>query len=550
MVGGLPNPKKGLFAMRNVRQFPGRCPAGRPAPGPYVAVIISAIAFLSAACGSSPSGSSPTSAPTSHILKLAFLSDMGAPDPDVFYATEGLEVMTTVYQGLLQYANNSTRVVGDLAKSWVASDSGLTYTFQLQPGVTFHDGTPFNSAAVKFSFGRRTAIGQGPAYMLAHVSAVDTPSPTTVVVHLDQPVSAFSDYLASPFGPKMVSPTEISAHTVNNDWGQKWLLNYDAGTGPYEISKWTANQHYVLKRFPGYWGPKPYFVTILVTILPDITTQEIQLRQGELDMIDHGLSPSAQASFTGSSKFLVQSYPTEMKGILFINSHKGPFVTQEARNALQRALNKSTLTKEVYGSQGQASTQIFPTGELPASDQSSVVSYRPSVLKALVPKLPTKTVDIGFDPTDPRNQLLAEFIQVNLTSEGMTASTRAIPIGQIFSLASDPTAAPDILIQTTNPDAAHPDTWSRIYMNEAGGANYLQCFSSAADALMNTGLAATTQATGDANYGKAGNLLVKQGCFIDIADVQDAIVSRAGLTGFFHVPSIPWAVNLGTLRNG
>jgi peptide/nickel transport system substrate-binding protein len=475
---------------------------------------------------------------------------MGAPDPDVFYATEGLEVMTSVYQGLLQYANNSTRIIGDLAKSWAVTDGGLTYTFDLQPGVKFHDGTPFNSAAVKFSFERRTAIGQGPAYMLAHVSSVDTPSPTTVVVHLDQPVSAFLDYLASPFGPKMVSPTEITAHTVGHDEGQHWLLNHDAGTGPYEISQWVTNQHYVLSRFSDYWGRAPYFAKVLISIVPDISIQEIELRDGELDMIDHGLIPSAQASFADSSKFAVHKYPTEMKGILFINPHKGPFVTQKARDALEAALDKSTLTKEVYGSEGTPSTQIFPAGELPAAVQSSVVPYRPSVLKALVPKLSTKTVDIGYDPTDPRNQLLAEYIQVALTSEGMNATTRAIPIAQIFNLSSDPSVAPDILIQTTNPDAAHPDTWSRIYMSKTGGANYLQCYSTAADKSMNAGLAATTKATVDADYGKAGNLLVKQGCFIDIADVQDAIVSRTGLAGFYHVPSIPWAVNLATLRNG
>jgi peptide/nickel transport system substrate-binding protein len=132
----------------------------------------------------------------------------------------------------------------------------------------------------------------------------------------------------------------------------------------------------------------------------------------------------------------------------------------------------------------------------------------------------------------------------------MTASTRPIPIAQIFGLAANPSKAPDILIQTTNPDAAHPDTWSRIYMSKSGGANYLQCSSPAADALMNKGLAATTTAAVDVAYGEAGNTLVKQGCFIDIADVQDVIVARKGITGFYHVPSIPWALNLTTLRNG
>jgi peptide/nickel transport system substrate-binding protein len=483
-------------------------------------------------------------------LKMAFEGDIGAPDPDVFYATEGLEVTTSVYQGLLQYANNSTRIVGNLAKSWSVSPDRLTYTFRLESHVKFHDGTPFNAAAVKFSFERRTAIGQGPAYMLAHVKAVDTPGPAEVVVHLDSPASAFLDYLASPFGPKMMSPTTINAHVVKGDWAQHWLLNHDAGTGPYSITSWVSNQHYVLSRFNGYWGPKPGFAQVMISIVPDISVQQIQLRSGQLDMITHGLVPKAASDFAASTKFEVREYPTEMKGILFVNSHRGPFTTTAGRDALERVLNKASMSQAVYGSAGRPSTQLYPAGEIPLTDQSSVVKYDPSVLKALVPSLASKSVNIGFDPTDPRNQLLAELAQVALQGAGMTASTRPIPIAQIFGLAANPSKAPDILIQTTNPDAAHPDTWSRIYMSKSGGANYLQCSSPAADALMNKGLAATTTAAVDVAYGEAGTTLVKQGCFIDIADVQDVIVARKGITGFYHVPSIPWALNLTTLRNG
>jgi peptide/nickel transport system substrate-binding protein len=515
------------------------------------ALTVAAVALSTCPLVAAPSAAAQARAPevTSRTtLRLGFEGDMGAPDPDVFYATEGLEVTTSVYQGLLQYANNSTHIVGDLARSWSVSPNGLTYTFHLHSGVRFHDGTPFNSAAVKFSFARRTEIDQAPAYMLAHVGSVATPNPLTVMVHLDQPVSAFLDYLASPFGPKMVSPTEIRAHNVKNDEAQNWLINHDAGTGPYRITSWDANQHYVLSRFPHYWGPAPYFSRVIISIIPSITTQQIELRNGDLDIIFHGLSPAAVNSFKGNKAFEVHEYPTEMKGILFINEHKGPFTTEAARDALEEVLDKAVITRDVYGTAGTPSTQIFPAGELSQSVESSVVPYDPSVLKALVPKLPTRVVDIGYDPTDPRNQVLAELAQVALEEAGMSATTRAIPIAQIFGLATAPAKAPDILIQTTNPDAAHPDTWARIYMSKAGGANYLQCWSTAADDLMNEGLAATTVANVDKDYGEAGNMLVKQGCFIDIADVQDVIVSRAGLTGFYHVPSIPWALNLETLQ--
>jgi peptide/nickel transport system substrate-binding protein len=208
------------------------------------------------------------------------------------------------------------------------------------------------------------------------------------------------------------------------------------------------------------------------------------------------------------------------------------------------------MTKEVYGSAGATSTQLYPAGELPASSTTSVVTHDPTVLQKLVPTLASKKVDIGFDPTDPRNQHMAELVQLALQNLGLDATTRQIPIAQIFDLPNHLDSAPTILIQTTNPDAAHPDTWARIYMSKGGGANYLQCVDPNADKLLDTGLSATTKADSDRAYGQAGNLLVQGGCFIDIADVQDSIVTRSGLSGLYHVPSIPWAFNLDTLANG
>ena len=163
-----------------------------------------AVLFAVSACSSSSNSSPSVKDSSSDVLHVAYYDDMGAPDPDSFYGTEGLMVTGSVYDGLLQYAPNSTKIVADLASLPAISTDGLTYTFQLHPGAKFHDGTAVDSAAAKASFARRTLLNQGPAYMLAGVSSVDTPGPLTVVVHLKSPVSAFLDYLASAWGPKIV----------------------------------------------------------------------------------------------------------------------------------------------------------------------------------------------------------------------------------------------------------------------------------------------------------------------------------------------------------
>ncbi|MDQ1361077.1 MAG: peptide/nickel transport system substrate-binding protein, partial [Acidimicrobiaceae bacterium] len=121
---------------------------------------------------------------TSHTLHLAFGADMQVPDPDIFYEIEGNAVMSSIYEGLVKYANGSTKLVPSLATAWTVSPDGMTYTFTLRSGVTFHDGTPFNSTAAAFSFSRRTGVNSAPAYMLADVTSTATPDPQTFVVHL------------------------------------------------------------------------------------------------------------------------------------------------------------------------------------------------------------------------------------------------------------------------------------------------------------------------------------------------------------------------------
>ena len=110
----------------------------------------------------------------------------------------------------------------------------------------------------------------------------------------------------------------------------------------------------------------------------------------------------------------------------------------------------------------------------------------------------------------------------------MDATTRAIPIAQVFAISTHLDTAPTILIQVTPPDAAHPDTFARIYMSSTGGANYMLCKDPAADKELDLGLGldhARPRAT--STTAPPATCSSKNGCFIDIADVQDSIVTRS-----------------------
>ena len=342
-----------------------------------------------------------TSVAASHTLHLAFGADMQVPDPDIFYEIEGNAVVTSVYEGLVKYANNSTKIVPALATSWTELKDGLTYTFDLRHGVRFHDGSTFTAADAVFSFERRKGVNSAPAYMVANVTSMSTPNPYTFVVHLNKPVSAFLDYMASPYGPKMVSEKTVKAHETGGspgDWAQGWLKTHDAGTGPYEISEFVPGSHYVLKASPYYWGTKPYYTTIDINIVPDISTQQVELQDGQLSLILHGLPVNAVENFSHESGFTVQEFPAQLKTMLYVNPTLGVFQSSAVRQALRSAIDKAAIVASVYGNLlATVSTQAYPVGEFPKNMALDDPKYDPSLLsKALKNAKGSKNIDLAY----------------------------------------------------------------------------------------------------------------------------------------------------------
>ncbi len=512
------------------------------------------LALFAAACGGSSSGSSDSTGGGGaskglEVVKLAYNADMQVPDPDIFYEIEGNSVTTSVYEGLVRYKPNSTDIEPALAESYQVSPDGTTYTFELRSGVTFHDGTALDSTAAKTSFERRTNVSSAPAYMLADVDHYETPDASTFVVKLKHPVSAFLDYLAAPYGPKMVSPKVLADH-AGSDFAQSWLKTHDAGTGPFQMAEFVPGSHYTLTRYDGYWGPKAAVSRIEISIIPDISTQRLKLEAGDLAMIIHGLSQSDIASFEKNSKFQVQRFPALFKSLIFVNENKGIFKDQALRLALRSAVDRKAIVDQVYGDNGSVSTQLYPVGELPPAMAKDEAPLDVSKLADAVKGLKSKKVDLGYSSDDARNQRVAELIQTQLQAAGLDVTTRGIPIAQVFDLPNHPDQAPDLLLATVNPDAAHPDTWIRIFMNTKGSLNWLQCSVPEADAAMDAGLAATDQATVQAAYAKAADVIVASGCFVTIADVKEVVVAKAGYANFVHQEPTLFTIRFGDLKVG
>jgi peptide/nickel transport system substrate-binding protein len=542
-----------MIGTRSERRPRGRAALRRSA-------VSLALLVLAAAPAVSLAASTPAAAasfPTSHTLNLSFLEDPGQPpDPDVYYAGEGLLLTRNLYQGLLQYkAGTPKRVLEpELATSWTVSKNGLVYTFQLRKGVLFHDGTPFTSAAIAPDFARRTAVDGGPAYQVADVASVATPGPYTAVITLKTPNTAFLDYLASPYGPVMESPTALAANKgTDND--QTYLETHDIGTGPYTLTEAKVGVMYQMKAFPKYWGPKPYYTTINLPVIDNLSTEEIEFNDGQIDAILHDLTTSAIAQYTANSKVKVYNLPTLESETAYLNENKGFLTSQKARIDVDEAIDTKSLVAGVFPGRATVAEQAGPNGLLPPQDGKQDIPYDPSKLKKLVSSLPSsqRTFTVGYDTGAPDDQLLAEDIGAELQADGLSTKVVGYQTSEIYgAVGSASTAAgasqPNMLIDYFWPDTYNTYTWTHITFDPTGGLQYMSCNVPGVAAL-------DTQAveTGsDATYNEVAEKAVASGCWVNIADKDDTMVAQPWLKGIpqGHIVADPEMLELDGLHPG
>jgi peptide/nickel transport system substrate-binding protein len=519
-----------------------------------LAVIGAVTALALSGCGGSDSGGgTPNAAPIDKVLHLSFLQDPGQPpDPDIYYAGQGLLLTTNTYEGLLQYKAGTEKAELEplLATEWTASPDNKVFTFKLREGVKFHDGTPFTSAAVKASFDRRSAVNQGPAYMVADIESVTTQGDYGVTVTLKAPNSAFLDYLACPYGPRMLSPEGLTKN-AGGDNAQMYLTNHDLGTGPYTLTAAEVGSKYELAAFGDYWGAKPYFEKVELPVITDVSAQQLQFNNGQVAAILHDLPSSAVQSYLDNKSFANYSLPTQMSNYLYINPRKGMMTDVKNRNAVLQAIDVDELVKQTYFGRGEVASQIYPSNMMASEFGKQSVTHDPSVLTGLAGGLSAdqKTVTVGYDSSNPDNQLISNLIQTQLAAAGLTAKVQAYPTSEIYGwVGSDGQSAPEIMAYLGWPDAPSPYTWGHISWDADGGLNFFGCSAPPVTEALTRGLPTGA----DADFSAAGVEAVKTGCWLNIADVNDFIVAQPWLKGVeqAHVVTNPNSLRLAALSAG
>src|SRR3954467_8512225 len=164
-----------------------------------------------------------------------------------------------------------------LAEAYTASADGLTHSFVLRAGVTFHNGQPVTAEDVKFSFERYR--GHAARFTKENVAGVDTPDPRHVVFRLNKPWPDFLLYYSSVTGAGWIVPKKY-VESVGEDGFKKAPI----GAGPYKFVSFIPGVELVMEAFDGYWRKKPTVKRLVWKVIPDEATRLAALKRGEVDI--------------------------------------------------------------------------------------------------------------------------------------------------------------------------------------------------------------------------------------------------------------------------
>ena len=206
-----------------------------------------------------------------------------------FHTAPGYEMMWVAMNigcGLVNITPDG-KFVGDAAESWQVSSDGLTYTFKLRDKVLFHDGTPVDAKAVKFSIDRLMdpATKSGMRTFYSSVHSVEVVDPRTVQIRLKQPYAFLMHMLAAyRTGLVLYSPTATEKYTVDDR--KRGKPEAVVGCGPFRLVEWVKNSHLVMDRFDKYFHPgQPYVDRVHIRVIKDPVTQMAAFNAGEIDFI-------------------------------------------------------------------------------------------------------------------------------------------------------------------------------------------------------------------------------------------------------------------------
>ncbi|NWG15206.1 MAG: ABC transporter substrate-binding protein [Chloroflexi bacterium] len=405
---------------------------------------------------------------------------------DPALVTDGISLNVTNQgcEALASFVGSTTEVEPWLAESWTVTEDGLTWTFKLREGITFHDGTPFNAEAVKWNFDRWRLTdhpqhldeeGQVYEYYEAQFGGFDENSIITdvqatgeyeVVITLSQPIGAFLNNLAmSNF--QIASPTAVEAAGAAYGTPE---VGYVC-TGPFKFVEWVPDVQVVMERYEGYWTEIPGNITrIEYKSIPDSAARFAALQAGEIDGFEQ---PNVEdiPTIESSDNLYIVYRPSFNTFYLAFNYRIQEFRDPLVRQAISLAINREAIVGAFYNEAAVPANTMNPPTIAIGFNPDVKTPYDPEKAKELLaqagfPDGLSEVHVLGLDENGNVTDEVVETIPVRLYY--MPVVRPYNPDGEGIANAM----AADLAAVGINAEATSAGDWS-TYLSERSNGNLL-----------------------------------------------------------------------------
>lgn len=289
-------------------------------------------------------------------------------------------VTNFIFNGLLK-ANENLELVPDLAESYSISPDGKVYTFKLRKNVVWHDGEPFTSEDVLFTFHKlldpATNTVRRSNYIINGKPAVfSAPDPYTFIATISEPFAPFLVNLSTDIIPKHIYENEDINTSPKN--------STPIGTGPFKFKSWQTGQYILLENHPDYFKGTPKLDQVLIKIIPDTSTAFLALKKGEIHM--SGLEPNNVEKAKAIPHLSVFSFDDLTYTYMGLNLNKQAFKNNNVRKALNYAINREAIIEKTLN--GLGSPAYLPSSPVswayPEENSITFYNYNPKKAKQLL----------------------------------------------------------------------------------------------------------------------------------------------------------------------
>lgn len=355
-------------------------------------------------------------------------------DPDLRANPSDLLVTEQIFQPMVGFNPQTDQLEPRLASSWETLDGGSRFVFHLRPAAKFQNGQPVTAADVAFSLNRLAlkSTNSSLAYLMAPVAGFDAVNVTGTATTLSG-VSVLDDHtlqisLTSPWidfpyvlTDPATAPIPASAYQAN----PTAFMQHPIGSGPYELAN-PSGMSLVLKRFSGYWGPRPAIPSVRFVFNPSPDAVLGDITKGSLDV---GEVPSG--SMSSALKKLGSRGFTPLAAGLYLgfNLSDPNLASLPLRRAISMAIDRQAIAAQVYGNVVVPADSIVPSG-LPGHSELACgpdCQYNPAQAKALVQQAfpgGPPSITLGYPSGDPNNAI-ASAIAGDLKMVGITLTLKA-----------------------------------------------------------------------------------------------------------------------------